>query len=418
MTTGVERVVIVGAGACGGRAAEALREAGYDGAITLVGEEAHPPYERPPLSKVAVTGAEPARPATLFAEGRLADLDVELVAGIAASGIDRDGRLVVLDDGRTLPYDRLLLTTGARPRPLAVPGGEGALVLRTVADAETIRAGLASGGRIVIIGGGFIGLELAASARAWGCDVTVVEVAPALMGRVVPAALAATMAARHDEAGVVLRCGVGIERIEAGRDEVRVVLTDGETLEGDAVIAGIGALPNVELAERAGLTVDNGIAVDRHLCTNDPTVFAAGDCCSFPHPLYGDQRLRLEAWRNALDQAEVVAGNLLGGEVAYERVPWFWTDQYELSLHITGLPHTATTVVTRERPDGVVLHFGLDDRGRLVAASGVAEGTAVTKDIRLAELLIAARAHPDTASLADPAITLKSLTRSRDEGPR
>jgi 3-phenylpropionate/trans-cinnamate dioxygenase ferredoxin reductase subunit len=421
MTAGVQRVVIVGAGACGGRAAEALREAGYQGAITLVGDEVHPPYERPPLSKTAVAGAEPATPATLFTDGRLADLAVELVAGVAATAIDRRARAVVLADGASLPYDRLLLAAGARPRLLAVPGGDAALVLRTVSDAEEIRGRFARGGRIVVIGGGFIGLELAAGARSCGCDVTVIELAPTLMGRVVPAALAATMAARHDEAGVVLRCGVGIERIEAGGDHLHVVLTDGETVEGDAVIAGVGAVPNVELAERAGLAIDNGIAVDRYLCTSDRAVFAAGDCCSFPHPLYSDRRLRLEAWRNALDQADVVAANLLGAEVPYERVPWFWTDQYELSLYITGLPHAATTVVTRERADGVVLHFGLDDEGRLVAASGVAEGTAVAKDIRLAELLIAGRTHPDPAALADPAVTLKSLLNrsgSRDEGTR
>jgi 3-phenylpropionate/trans-cinnamate dioxygenase ferredoxin reductase subunit len=388
-----------------------------------VGDEAHPPYERPPLSKASVTTAEPVAPATLFGDDRLSDLGVELVAGVAATAVDRHARAVVLADGATLPYDRLLLATGARPRGLAVPGGDAALVLRTVADAEAIRAGLSRGGRVVIIGGGFIGLELAASARAWGCDVTVVELAPTLMGRVVPPALAATMAAHHVDAGVELRCGVGIERIDVGGDELRVVLTDGWAVDGDAVIAGVGAAPDVELAERAGLAIDNGIAADRHLRTSDPAVFAAGDCCSFPHPLYGDQRLRLESWRNALDQADVVAGNLLGAEVTYERVPWFWTDQYELSLHIAGLPHAATTVVTRERADGVVLHFGLDDSGRLVAASGVAVGTAVAKDIRLAELLIAARAHPDPAALADPAVTLKSLSsslraRSRDEGDR
>jgi 3-phenylpropionate/trans-cinnamate dioxygenase ferredoxin reductase subunit len=409
MPAGIERIVIVGAGACGGRAAEALREAGYEGTITLVGDEVHPPYERPPLSKAAATAAEPVVPAVLFGDTRLADLEVELVAGVAARTIDRLSRSVVLADGTSLPYDRLLLATGARPRALAIPGGDAALALRTAADAEVIRAGLSRGGRVVIVGGGFIGLELAASARAWGCDVTVVELAPTVMGRVVPPALAATMTARHMDAGVVLRCGVGIERIDAGADELCVVLSDGRAVEGAAVIAGVGARPNVELAERAGLAMDDGIAVDRRLRTSDPAVFAAGDCCSFPHPLYGGRRVRLEAWRNALDQAEVVAANLLGDEVPYDRVPWFWTDQYELSLHMAGLPHAATTVVTREREDGVVLHFGLDDVGRLVAAGGVAQGTAVAKDIRLAELLIAARAHPDPAALADPAITLKSL---------
>jgi 3-phenylpropionate/trans-cinnamate dioxygenase ferredoxin reductase subunit len=248
--------------------------------------------------------------------------------------------------------------------------------------------------------------------------VTVVEMAPTLMGRVVPAALAASMATRHEQEGVALRLDVGVERIERTSNRVRVVLTDGQCVEGDTVVAGVGALPNVELAERAGLAIDNGIAADRHLRTSDPAIFAAGDCCSFPHPLYGDQRLRLEAWRNALDQADVVARNLLGADEPYERVPWFWTDQYELSLHIAGLPHAATHTVERERADGVVLHCGLDDSGRLVAASGVATGTAVAKDIRLAELLIAARTHPDPAALADPTVTLKSLIRTRAEGTR
>ena len=421
MTTEVERVVIVGAGVCGGRAAEALREAGHDGTITLVGDEAHPPYERPPLSKAAITAQEPAAPVTLFADGRLAELDIDVLAGVATATIDRHRRAVTLADGRSLPFDRLLLATGARPRPLSVPGGDEALVLRTVADAEEIRTGLSRGGHVVIVGGGFIGLELAASARARGCEVTVIEMAPTLMGRVVPAALAAGMATRHEQEGVALRLDVGVERIERAGDRVRVVLTDGAFVEGDTVVAGVGALPNVELAERAGLAIDNGIAADRHLRTSDPAIFAAGDCCSFPHPLYGDRRLRLEAWRNALDQADVVARNLLGADEPYERVPWFWTDQYELSLHIAGLPHAATSTVERERADGVVLHFGLDDGCRLVAASGVAPGTAVAKDIRLAELLIAARAHPDPVALADPTVTLKSLLSAsraliRDEG--
>jgi 3-phenylpropionate/trans-cinnamate dioxygenase ferredoxin reductase subunit len=222
------------------------------------------------------------------------------------------------------------------------------------------------------------------------------------------------MAARHLAAGVELRCGVGIERIEPveGNDHrggARIVLTDGSAVEVDVVVAGVGALPNTELAAAAGLEVDNGIAVDRFLRTSDPVIFAAGDCCSFPHPLY--RRIRLEAWRNAFDQAEVVARNLLGAEEPYERIPWFWSDQYELGLHIAGLPSAATEEVLRVRPDGAVLRFGLDADGRLVAASAVAAGTGIAKDIRLAELLIARGARPDPAALADPSVNLRALSR-------
>jgi 3-phenylpropionate/trans-cinnamate dioxygenase ferredoxin reductase component len=399
-------IVIAGAGACGGRAAAALREEGFTGSVTLIGDEAEPPYERPPLSKAALVADHPST-STLYDAARLAELEITFIGGAAVCAIDRDCAEVVLADGTAHRYDRLLLATGARPRPLAVPGGEHALVLRTTADAARLRAALVPGAHVGVVGGGFIGLEVAASARARGCRVTVVEIAPSVMGRVVPPELAAIMAARHLAAGVELCCGVGIERIES--EPARIVLEDGRTVVADVVVAGVGALPNTALAETAGLEVDNGIAVDRCLRTSDASIFAAGDCCSFPHPVY--RRIRLEAWRNAIDQAEVVARNLLGANEAYERIPWFWSDQYELGLHIAGLPSAATEEVLRVRPDGAVLRFGLDADGRLVAASAVAEGTGIAKDIRLAELLIAGGARPDPALLADPAASLKALSR-------
>ena len=403
------RVVIVGAGACGGTVAVMLRTIGFEGSLTLVGDEALAPYERPPLSKAALTGDDAPVPSTIHHEDRLAELGVDFVGGAPAVAIDRVAREVELKGGRRVGYDRLVLATGARPRPLPVPGGDSALMLRTVADAHALRDALVPGTRAGIIGGGFIGLEVAASAVSRGCDVTVVELAPSVMGRVVPRELAGAMAVRHGAAGVRLRCGVGVDRIEADGDGWRVVLDDGASVACDVVLAGVGALPNTDLAQAAGLAIDNGIATDATLATSDPTIFAAGDCCSFPHPLYGGQRLRLEAWRNALDQAEAVAHNVLGAGEPYARVPWFWTDQYELSLYMAGLPQAASREVLRERTDGVVLRLGLDDSGRLVSASALAEGTVAVKDLRLAERLIAARAHPERGELADPGVSLKGL---------
>ena len=268
---------------------------------------------------------------------------------------------------------------------------------------------LAPGARLVVIGGGFIGLEVASSASQRGCAVAVVEVAPQVMGRVVPADLAAMMAARHVAEGVDLRCGVGVAAISDDGDCSRVHLSDGTIIDGDVIVAGVGAVPNTELAANAGLTIDNGIAVDEHLQTSDPAISAAGDCCSFPHPLFGGRRIRLESWRNAHDHANHVAAQITGAPEPYQVVPWFWSDQYDLGLQIAGLPDAASTTIVRVRPDGTELHFGLDGSDHLVAACGVAAGTAIAKDIRLAEMLIAKWAQPDPTALADPSVNLKSL---------
>ena len=390
----------------------ALREGGFSGRITLVGDEPEPPYERPPLSKAALTSAEPPVPRVLYDAARLADLDIDFVSDTTAAGIDRSEREVALADGRRLHYDRLLLATGARPRPLNVPGGESALMLRSFTDAQRLRERLGPGTRVGIIGGGFIGLEVAASAVQRGCAVTVIELAPNVMGRVVPSAVATAVASRHEEAGARVLCGVAIIAIDPDGGSSRILLTDGQVVVCDVVVAGVGALPNTTLAERAGLPLDNGIAVDEHLRTSDTSIYAAGDCASFPHPLYGGQRVRLEAWRNALAQAEHVALTLLGADEPYGVVPSFWSDQYELILHVAGLPHTASREVLRPRDDGVVLRFGLDEEGRLVAASAVGTGSATAKDLRLAELLIGQRATPDPDQLQDPTVSLKALLRS------
>ncbi|MGH9133509.1 MAG: NAD(P)/FAD-dependent oxidoreductase, partial [Ilumatobacteraceae bacterium] len=404
------RVVIVGAGECGARVALALRERGWDGTITLIGDETDLPYERPPLSKQALTDEIEPPPATICADERFAERGIEVVLGVVAESIDRDARQVRLGDGRRLGYEHLVLATGARARTLdAIEGGEMAMTLRTRAHASCLRRALTPGARLIVVGGGFIGLEVASSARLRGCDVTVVEVAEQVMSRVVPGELAAIMAARHVAEGVELRCGVGVAAVAPDGARTSVHLGDGSAIVGDVVVAGVGAVPNTELAAGAGLVVDNGIAVDEHLQTSDPAIFAAGDCCSFPHPLYGGRRIRLEAWRNAHDHADHVAARLTGGDEPYQVVPWFWSDQYDLGLQIAGLPDAATSTIVRVRADGTELRLGLDQRRRLVAAAGVAPGTRIAKDIRLAEMLIARRAAPDPAALADPSVNLKSL---------
>jgi 3-phenylpropionate/trans-cinnamate dioxygenase ferredoxin reductase subunit len=396
-------IVVVGGGECGTRAVFELRSAGWSGPITLVGAETGFPYERPPLSKSVLTGGAPV-PACDAA--RLRDADVRFVSGVAATDIDRNRHELVLADGRRIAYERMLLATGAAPRRL--PGSGDVHYLRSLADALALRERLRPGARIGVVGGGFIGLELAAAAVERGCAVTVVEAAPRLLSRAVPAEVAQVVADRHELAGVDVRCGTGVVQLGDGRVE----LTGGDVAECDAVVVGIGAVPETALAEKAGLAADDGVRVDDRLRTSDPDIFAAGDCCSLPHPLYGGRRIRLEAWRNAHDQAAVAARNLLGADEPYAAVPWFWSDQYDLTLQIAGLPDAATTEAVRLRPDGVEVRFGLGPDGRVLSAAAIGPGNAVARDIRLAEMLIAARATPGPAALGDPAVQLKALLRA------
>jgi 3-phenylpropionate/trans-cinnamate dioxygenase ferredoxin reductase subunit len=399
-------MVIIGAGECGTRAALALREAGYDGQVTLVGAEIHIPYERPPLSKDAMVAETPAAKGIVGVEG-LAASGVDFRRGEAAAAIDRGRRIVTLGDGTELPYRRLLLATGARPRTLRLPGADlpHVVVLRTFDDAARIRASLGPGRRIAVIGGGFIGLELAASARRLGTEVTVVEAQPRLLTRGVPAEIAAVLEARHRAKGVGFLFDARLEAIMAAG----VRLSDGTEVAADLVVVGIGASPATELAAACGLALENGVAVDATLVSSDPDIFAAGDCCAFEHPLYDGRRVRLESWRSAQEQGGLAARNMLGQDETLTAVPWFWSDQYDLTLQIAGLAEGAVTEVRRDLRDGAFVLFHLAPDGRLLSASGIGIGNVVAKDIRLAEMIIARRAHPDPAALADPATNLKKL---------
>lgn len=403
-----QHFVIVGAGECGVRAAMALREQGFDGDVTLVGGETHLPYERPPLSKGGML-AEVFAAKTIATAEQLADAQVTFRGGLQVTGLDRAGKRLVGADGGTLPYDKLLLATGASPRRLAGADGERIVYLRTLDDAWRLRGELLPGRRLAIVGGGFIGLELAASARARGAEVTVIEALPRLLSRAVPEAIAAEIQARHQFEGVGLIFGDGIAEIRDEAGAAVVVLKSGRRVAADLVLVGIGAVPNVTLAVEAGLAVDNGIAVDRYLGTDDADILAAGDCCSFPLDLYGGRRVRLESWRNARDQGNLAARNTLGANEAIANVPWFWSDQYELTLQIAGLSDEGATVVRRDLGDGATILFHIAGDGRLVAASGIGVGNAVAKDIRLAEMLIGRGARPSVEALGDASVKLKGL---------
>ncbi|HVZ02667.1 MAG TPA: FAD-dependent oxidoreductase [Dongiaceae bacterium] len=404
-------MVIVGAGECGIRAAMALREQGYPGQVTLIGDEPHLPYERPPLSKHTLVADGEPLPKTIATAEMLQAKDIVCRTRTPAVAIDRQAKLVRLADGSSVAYEKLLLATGAVPRrlPLAGDGGRRIAYLRTFDDALAIRAALHPGSRLAVIGGGFIGLELAASARKRGAAVTVIEALPRILSRAVPAEHAEVIAARHRAEGVDLRCGTGVAAIGETATAIEIGLADGTTVAADLLVIGIGAVPVTALAEAAGLKIDNGIAVDAHLQTSDPDILAAGDCCSFPLAIYGGRRVRLESWRNAQDQGNLAARNMLGAGEAIGTVPWFWTDQYDLVLQIAGLPDQGSATVRRDLGEGAFILFHLDADGRLVAASGIGKGNVVARDIRLAEMLIARRARPDAAALIDPQTKLKSL---------
>lgn len=407
-------MVIIGAGEAGARAAVELRTQGWKGKITLIGNENNFPYERPPLSKHQLYSDELPEPVTILNQSRFDELDIRLISGDGASLIDRSGRIVELNSGLQIPYEKLLLATGANPRKLAVngSGAEELLYLRKFTDALKIRERLQPGNHLVIIGGGFIGLEVAASAINRGCKVTLVEVAPRILMRGVPAEIAAMVEMCHRKAGVSFNIGVMIESIDRAGDQYRIRLADGTALSCELIVTGIGAVPETALAENCGLEIENGIKVNEHLATSDPDIYAAGDCCSFPHPLYGGRRIRLEAWRNAQDQGTLAAGNMLGASDRFAAVPWFWSDQYDQTLQVAGLIDGSETIVQRDLGDAGKLYFHLAQDGRLVSVSGMGSEGGLSRDFRLAEMLIEKQAKPDPNTLADPAIKLKELLRT------
>lgn len=402
----VQRIVVVGAGECGTHAAIALRDKGFAGAITVIGRESVHAYERPPLSKRALAVEEMALVHPWTPE-QLAEAGIDLRLGVEVTGLDLDAGTVTTSEGE-VPWDRLLLALGSDPRRLEL---EPATYLRTHEDAAALREVLRTDGRLLVVGAGFIGLEIAAGARERGMEVTVVEAGPRALGRIVPEEVAEQVVALHEAHGVALRPSTTVTGMQREGGRLRAVLSDGDELVVDAVVVGVGATPATALAEEAGLLVDNGIVVDEALRTSDPRVFAAGDCAAFPDARSGD-RVRLESWRNAHDQALTVAASMLGEDEAHAAVPWFWSDQYDQMLSVAGLPGTGERTVLRHREDGVLVHLGLDGQDRLVHAAAVGPGASVAKDIRVAEKLIAAAVPLDPAQLEDSGVTLRSILKA------
>jgi 3-phenylpropionate/trans-cinnamate dioxygenase ferredoxin reductase component len=405
----VNAIVIVGGGGSGTYAALALREQGFTGAVTVVGDEGIQPYERPELSKQTLT-VDQSTPTSIATIAELDRLNIEFVADGGVSTIDRSNKRVILAGGGRTDYDRLLLAAGAAPRRLAVEGGQDAHLLRTWADAKRLQPKLTPGKKVVIVGGGFIGLEVAASARQRGCDVVVLEVHEHLMARVVPEATAALVAQRHRLEGVKILCGVTVLRIEAMNDNSYIVVTNNNVEhDADVVIAGVGALPRTAVAHAAGLKVDNGVIVNAQLQTADPNIFAAGDCCVFPHQLFDDAMLRFESWQSAREQAIVAATNMLGGNRAYNAVPVSSSDQYDLRVHVAGLMTNTRSQLVRTLSDGSEICFGLTGTKRLIGAATVSSDPSAQDTMLVAQMLIAQQAVPDLEKLADPSVDLRSL---------
>jgi 3-phenylpropionate/trans-cinnamate dioxygenase ferredoxin reductase component len=403
-------MVIVGAGQCGARTAQALRDNGWEGDITLLGNEGRAPYDRPPLSKGVLLGQKTVTQCALYDDAFYRDNRIDLRVDAQVAAIDRVERRVVLGEGRSVSYRRLLIATGAQPRRLPVPGATlaGVHVLRSVPDALSIVGELAPGQRIAVVGAGFIGLEVAATAIARGCEVVVIEAASRALMRAVPEIVAGYLVERHRQMGVEVRFAVQVDQVLGSTRVSGLRLSDGTTLECDAVVVGIGVTPRTALAEAAGIDVADGIAVDDTLRTNDPYIFAAGDVCSFPHRLFR-RRIRLECWKNAEDHARVVARNMLEYGETYSAVPWFWSDQYDMTIQIAGMPAFGTTSVVRETGSASKVFFALDGDGILVGASGVGQASEISREVRIAQELIARRARVEPAVLADRSAKLKSL---------
>ena len=398
--------IVAGAGLAGAKAAETLREEGFDGRLVLVGDEPERPYERPPLSKQYLR-AEVKRPAVfVHDEGFYDDHDVELRSSSAVTGLDPAAREVELAGGKRLRFDRLLLALGSEPRRLSVPGSrlDGVFSLRDLADADALQARLRAGARMVVVGGGWIGAEVAASARLAGLEVTIVHRGSLPLERVLGPQVARVYAEVHREHGVRLIANAALERLEGTGSIQRAVLADGRRVECDLAVIGIGAAPRTELAAAAGLAVRDGVLVDERLQTTAAGIFAAGDLANAWHPFYR-RHVRVEHWANALNQGPVAARNMLGEEVAYERLPYFYSDQYELGMEYTGLAaHPEEVVLRGDRDARELLAFWTQD-GRVVAGMSLN----VWDVMEPIQALIHSQAPVDAGMLADPHMPLEDL---------
>lgn len=406
----LERIVIVGAGQAGGRAAEALRALGYKGEVLLLGDEPHEPYERPALSKSVLLGDEPAARTLVHPRQWYAAQGIDLRTGLRVQAIAPVSQTLVTAEGESIEYSKLLLCTGSRVRPLVnAPDSLGGVhYLRTLEDCERLGRALVAGRRAVIIGGGFIGLEVASSALKRGLSVSVVERQASLLDRALPAQIAAHVEWLHRGAGIRLHLGVSVARIHGGSSVESVELADGTSLPADLVLVGVGIIPNTELAEGAGAKSSDGVVVDEHCRTSVANIYAAGDLTNHYNPIL-ERRVRLESWQNAQNQAIAAAHNMVPGAAVsarpYAEVPWFWSDQLGHNIQMAGVTEPGLEIVWRGDPrTGRAMAFGLRE-GQVRLAASFDLGA----EIRHARRMIESRTPVSARQLADPGIKLKDL---------
>ena len=396
-------MVIIGAGHAAGQAAASLRQEKYTGPITIIGDEAHLPYQRPPLSKAYLSGSQEVERVYLRAEKFYQEKEIDLKLSTRATAIDPDAKAVELEDGSKIDYDKLLISTGSRPRLLSIPGSDlgGIHYLRTIDDVDGIRADMHEGANLVIVGGGYIGLEVAAVGVEQGLNVHVLEMEDRILQRVTTPTMSKYYDELHRGRGVQIHTNTGVTGF-SGDAKVHKVMCGDTEFAADIVIVGIGIVPNIELAEAAGIICDNGIVVDDHCQTSNPDIYAAGDCTNHPNALL-DRRLRLESVPNAMDQARTSASNMLGGDKSYAAIPWFWSDQYELKLQMVGFSADGNREVMRgDMASNQFAVFYLKDN-TVVAADTVNS----PKEFMLCKQLVGKEA--DSAVLADSTSDLKSL---------
>lgn len=400
------RVVIAGAGHAAGQLVASLKQQKFDGQIVLVGDETHLPYQRPPLSKKFLSGDLAAERLYVKPAAFYEDPQIELRLDTRIVAIDRARKALEIENGEDISYDKLILAMGSRVRRLSIEGAdlEGIHYLRSIADVEGIRSELLTRKNVVIVGAGYIGLEVAAVTRQLGLDVTVVEMADRVMSRVVSPELSDFYQIEHTNHGVKLRLSTGITAMH-GDGRVEAVETDnGELIAADFVVVGVGILPNTELAVDSGLNVDDGIVVDETCLTSDPSIYAVGDCTRHPNAIY-DRLLRLESVHNALEQAKTAVSNICGNETHYSEVPWFWSDQYDLKLQIAGLSNDYDDVIIRGNPAERSFACLYMKDNALIATDAVNS----PKDFVQSKALIASRAKLDLSKLRDTSIQLKEL---------
>jgi len=399
-----EHLVIVGAGQAATQLVTSARQLGFEGRIPMIADEPHPPYQRPPLSKKYLTGDLDRSRLFLKPDSFYAERGVDLVLGRSATELDVEARTVRLDDDSSLSFNALALATGASPRRLRLPGDTlaGIHYVRTLNDIDAIRTDIAGRQRIAIVGGGYIGLEVAASCTSLGHQVTVLEAAPRILGRVVSDTTAQFFADLHEAHGVAIHCNAGLSGFTGDTRVTGVEMSDGTVHACDCVIIGIGVEPNIRLAERAGLDCDNGISVDPQTRTRAPQVVALGDCTSHPHPLIGT-RVRLESVQNAIEQGKSAAAALFSEPRAFTEVPWFWSDQYDVKLQIAGLARDYDTTVVRGDPTSRSFAVYYLEQRRLVAVDAIG----APRDFILAKKLLAAHASLEPEAIADIDVDLE-----------